>query len=156
MSSGFRVTLTAWLPCADDLDSLIAARECIGDVKTDAETSGFEEITVTTEFQKFRRRAKEPDVPLSPPSAPDPAEPPQPLDNAPAGTVAGGASTQPPPVVEESGTAAADTSVRAGAGGDQCEHLRQKRYAGGVVACLDCQGVDQLLDNIRAIGGEAA
>ena len=141
MTSGFRVTLTAWLPCGDDLDSLITARERIGDVKTDAAMSGFEEIAIATEFKQFRRRAKEPDGPPSPPSAPDPAEPPQPLDHAPAGTVAGGASTQPPPVVEESGTAAADTSVRAGAGGDQCEHPRQKRYAGSQRFCLDCQAI---------------
>lgn len=158
MTSGFRVTLTAWLPCGDDLDSLIAAREAIDWLKAHAVEHGCEEIAVTTEFKQFRRRAKELDLTPSPPAPPQiPAEPPQPLDHAPAGPAAAGASEEggdaPSPQQipstqsgQDCRTRASNDAPAAGNGGGGCSHQRMKTYGSGQVVCLDCQGV---------IGGEA-
>lgn len=121
--SGYLVTITAFVPAdPKELPSMAAATETIFSNTAAIMRGGMKEVAFD---YRFVARHKSP----SPPSAPDPAEPPQPLDNAPAGTVAGSAS---------------DISfgdLARAINGGPCRHPRQKRYAGGQLACLDCQAI---------------
>lgn len=145
---GYLVTITAFLPADPQAPREMAiAAAMLDSLDEQLEAMGLQERIVTPRFVQ-RHKIQSP----SAPAAPDPAEPTQPLDHAPAGPAAAGASDTSGPSQAAPFPAVPPPEDQA-AGKDDgqpaapCSHQRQKRYAGGVVACLDCQGV---------IGGEAA
>lgn len=157
---GYLVTITAFVRAdPNELPSMAAAMETIfGNIQA-LERNGMKEVAFD---YRFVARHKSPSPP-APAPIPE-GEPTQPLDNAPAGTVAGGASdisgpsgeagtdARPapadvrPPEAQAAGKAdgqpAADISfgdLARAINGGPCRHPRTKRYAGGQRVCLDCQ-----------------
>jgi len=149
---GYRVNIELFLPADPEQPRQIAQSAALLDsLPEQLERIGLPGATVSFRFVSRHRLP-------SPPAAADPhAEPPQPLDNAPAGPAAAGASEEggdaPSPQQipstqsgQDCRTRASNDAPAAGNGGGGCSHQRMKTYGSGQVVCLDCQGV---------IGGEA-